>query len=1240
MNKIPPLLFYTIIILLFYSRGFGQDIIKISNNRLIKNWTINNGLPSNSILKLSNTPKGFLFIASPGSISFFDGKKFSNYTDIKLTNLQNNQINDYYTDTLGSYWIATRKGLFIFDGSNFKVPKGIENQQIPIKMLTGNQNGTLFLVSDSGEMFRYQNHSLENLNIIYNFKDTVVTFVFAENTGQLWITTKSNNLYLLENKKLRKILDCSESEGITCAFQNQDGEIYFGTRKGIFVYRNKKIELLTPEIKNVTQIVSDKNGILYFSNAEKIYFKAKNEKEFRNLAYFPLNTDIKIKCLYFDNSNSMWIGTDRDGLFQIRNDFIETYNSGLNENFTAVCGLQNSNILLGTDAGNIFEFDNNEFKKYDLQTNLEDVSINAIFRDRTNSIWVCTDKGLLKIEDKKEIFLNKIGNSTISATCIAETNDGFLWMGTKHSGIFKMNSHMNVIKKIDESNGLFSNSVEKIIAGKIPIYIVTKQAVNILSNDSVNKMIASSNNNKFSKVNDLFQAEDGSLYIASSHGIEIHRNGNLSRIDEINNIRLNETYGVTEVGNYLWISSKKGIFSINKANIGPDFVQNLTFNSEYLVTEDGKTIIPESVPGKFIKLDDERIVALISSGICIINALNYNTYKTQLSLSITRINTENKSYPGENETIKLPANTKSVEIEYSLLNFIDPSNFEIQSKLEPFDDEWHYSGDDMNARYTNLPAGEYIFKLTAINKSNPKIHFEDSIYFVIKPAFFETLLFKLMLVFILLLLFAFFYFIKVKTLNQRLDILEQQVVAQSKTISDNKSNLQSYIQQIKKLQLDINLKEDEIILATNNMEQAYLNLKILSDLGKKITSFLDINKVLYIVYQNISTMMDSDIVAIGTYNHDKTKLVFSMAFYRGKKIENIESEVLNDRCMLSFALENNREIITNDIINEYPQFVQTFPIVSSIKGISSAITIPLRTKGKKLGIFTVQSFRRNSYNEYHFNMLRNLAVYMSIAIENSQNYQELILQKNELEQVNASKDKMFSIIGHDLRGPVGTIKGFLDFLIANPDKANKENTRIILLNMQQSLGSTYTLLDNLFVWARNQKGQIEFNPEAFEINRSIEDSITLLNESGRLKNIKIISQVNVKEKVFADKIMITTVLRNLLANAIKFTPMGGMIQVTAENKLQKFANGLDELVEIQIIDTGVGIDEDKIVKILESNEMYTTDGTNLEKGSGLGLKICVDFLKKHNKELNIENNDGINGKPMNGATFRFFIDKA
>jgi len=166
-------------------------------------------------------------------------------------------------------------------------------------------------------------------------------------------------------------------------------------------------------------------------------------------------------------------------------------------------------------------------------------------------------------------------------------------------------------------------------------------------------------------------------------------------------------------------------------------------------------------------------------------------------------------------------------------------------------------------------------------------------------------------------------------------------------------------------------------------------------------------------------------------------------------------------------------------------------------------------------------------------------------------------------------------------------------------------------------------------------GHVEFKPNNFYIKQPIDESISLVSENARIKDISIETIINFNEMVFADQNMITTVLRNLISNAIKFTPRSGKIKIITSRFLHESNGSTEEQVEVQVVDNGVGISEENINKVLKMSELFSTPGTEKEQGSGLGIGICIDFLKAHDQRLIVENNQKT--KEENGSTFKFFL---
>ncbi|MEA2041653.1 MAG: PAS domain-containing sensor histidine kinase [Bacteroidota bacterium] len=220
------------------------------------------------------------------------------------------------------------------------------------------------------------------------------------------------------------------------------------------------------------------------------------------------------------------------------------------------------------------------------------------------------------------------------------------------------------------------------------------------------------------------------------------------------------------------------------------------------------------------------------------------------------------------------------------------------------------------------------------------------------------------------------------------------------------------------------------------------------------------------------------------------------------------------------------------------------------------------------------------------------------------------IQTDKLERLSATKEKMFSIIGHDLRGPAGNIKTALDIIINEFDELSREEILDFLVPVRDLASSVYNLLYNLLHWAKNQSGGIKMDPQVISLNSLVEEGLSLYQSELDRKKLSCKFTNSQPVEVLADEQMITTVIRNLLSNAVKFSPVGKTIDIRLDVKEAK--------VRCTVKDNGVGISKDNITKILSSDSHFTTYGTEQEKGSGLGLSITKDFLKQHDSRLNVK----------------------
>jgi len=223
---------------------------------------------------------------------------------------------------------------------------------------------------------------------------------------------------------------------------------------------------------------------------------------------------------------------------------------------------------------------------------------------------------------------------------------------------------------------------------------------------------------------------------------------------------------------------------------------------------------------------------------------------------------------------------------------------------------------------------------------------------------------------------------------------------------------------------------------------------------------------------------------------------------------------------------------------------------------------------------------------------------------------ELTKKYNEIKKLDEAKDRIFSVISHDLRGPVGTLKSFVDLLLSSFRDYSMEQLEEFIEMISKQSGSVYSILENLLLWANSQRNNVIFRPVKQKINNAIVDNVSLLNPGAIKKQITI--QNNIPESITAtfDKDLISAVIRNLINNAIKFTKQGGTVSINIE-KGEKFHT-------IIVSDTGVGISINKIGEIFDKVTYETTRGTDAEKGSGLGLKLCLEFVAMHKGKIWIE----------------------
>lgn len=239
---------------------------------------------------------------------------------------------------------------------------------------------------------------------------------------------------------------------------------------------------------------------------------------------------------------------------------------------------------------------------------------------------------------------------------------------------------------------------------------------------------------------------------------------------------------------------------------------------------------------------------------------------------------------------------------------------------------------------------------------------------------------------------------------------------------------------------------------------------------------------------------------------------------------------------------------------------------------------------------------------------------------------ELREQSIKLQKLNAEKDKFFSIIAHDLRSPFNGFLGLTELMAEGLNNLNMDELQRISRSLRTSANQLFRLLENLLDWSRMEQGLLPFNPEAVQLQKVVDECISGIQAPANKKRIEILRRIPDGLIVFADLNMLNTAIRNLVSNAVKFTPREGSIIISANPEV-------DNKVKISIKDTGIGMSRSLMDGLFQIEGKSTRKGTEQEPGTGLGLLLCKEFIEKHGGSLSIVS------EVDQGSEFHFTLER-
>jgi len=1170
------------------------------NTNHFKTYTTSQGLSSNNVTSIAQDSKGRIWLGTSRGLSCFMNGKF---VDLKKEfhlgrahlALEINKI--YIVDDV--LWGATNYGFFRFNISNSVwqhfIQKNVENLPSDgVNDLYVENNSKVYIATNKGFCLyqtKGKTHEIHDpigesgfINPLKNIRTTAIT---ADQDGVIWIGTEGYGLY--------NYIPATQSFFVSKKDASEKQSISSNTILSLFVDKT-----------NAVWIGTSLGGVNRLNRRKERFVTLRHNPYYKHSI-----SSNRVRCIYEDNVGKVWVGTEEGGFceWNIYNNTFVTYkkdlnnaNSLSNDNVRSIVRDADGVIWLGTEGGGLNEFNlkTGKFKQYvnneENPNSLPSDKIWKLFIDSKQTMWVGTVDGLSIFDKKKgtfRTFKNEVGNAkSLSQNHIVEIFEDSrnnIWIGTYEGGLNLWNA----------------------------------------ADSSFIRYPVNNNNIKIDRIYAIMEDSEGILWFASRSALRKYnpQNGTFTFFNVFDyNFPNQVLMGLLDddKGN-LWISSNAGLIKFNKktANIRSFRSTEGLQSEEYMI-------------GAFCKLTNGKMVFGGVNGMDVFKAENITDNSFIPDVLITSIKVQNRELKtdtavSDKKFIELSYEQNVISFDFVALNYQFAHKNKYAFMLEGFDKDWIECGTRRFANYTNLPPGNYVFKVKASNNDDIWNETGTMIDIHIKSPFWQSKIFQ----FIVLILFVLLTYLIIKTrdfvrdknkLEKTVRERTKEIVQQNEEIESQKDEISIQRDIANQQKEEIESQRDELENKQRELERSYTNIRLLSRVGQSIIAHLLEEEIVETAYYRLIPLIRFDIFTIGLVNEEGTALVFDYNYDRKGRIDAYSEQLSNNNSISVWSFKNSKPVIINNLEDEYLDYIDELPNdLPHNNPRVSILCMPLKAGEEHLGVIAVLKSQVGAFRDYHLNVIRNLAIYITIALKNSRSYLQIEKQKqlieskkDELQHLNATKDKFFSIVSHDLRNPFNSIINLTDMIIKRFENYSTTQIKHFISDINKSSKEAYYLLDNLLNWSRSQTNRIEINRENIDLLRVTEENIALITQSANAKGIILQTEVTSPIYAFADFNTINTVARNLLSNALKFTSKGGRITISAIVG--------NDFVEYIVEDTGVGISEENRNKLFKLDVNHSTAGTSNEIGTGLGLILCNEFVRKNDGTIRVESTVGKGSK--------------
>lgn len=770
------LLFSHILSLIWTSDVVAADLNRSQDQLTIRQWTTDEGLPSNNMSEMLLASNGLMWLTSYNGIIVYDSETMNVYDVNNLPFLET----DGFTSVIelkdgsvllggqGSGLIKYQKGIFSkYEPKGGIIPKSIRAifECSTGKVYVGTINEGLYVI-DNDSAYYYPHPDLEK---------ATVRAIMEDGSHRLWIGTEGHGVFVIENDKVIRITkeDGLLSNDIIALTENMKGDVFAGSARGLQKVRVKKEVQITAILDG--EYVND----LLYESEESIWFGT--EKGIANYnpttgivewIYAIRGTDlIRISSMNFDDDGSIWLTSNRSGLLQIKESMVSTLTvpnlSG--ERINVVSEGPNGQLIIGSDMNSIDRCKGEICRTVNITTKLLGNGVRDIYYDTEGAIWLATYVGIIRLKDGQEtVFSTATGMPADNFRSILKDKSGFFWFGTRSGGLVKFKDG-EIVKVYSKGNGLSSNFVFSTSESENGDIWIGTHGGGLSVIDSLDKTRIynyEGGNSGILIFNIDFDASG--VPILSSNLGPLYLKNNELKLAKLQKDQRSRTYFdllIDDKGD-MWFTTNSGILRV----LGSDWTRymrdEITEIPIYLIDENsGMSTLQCTGATKSTKGTNGTLYIPTSKGVCIILPHEIKDNCSSDGITIRHLKVDNSDVNLYDKTVRIAPGAIRYVFEFSLLSYDSPDRNRYKYKLEGIDQEWSEVTYDGKVEYTNLPPGKFKFQVVGSNDGQHWSANPGEFEFTVLAFFYQTKLFYVLIIFLIIFVAFLFFRWRIRFVN-------------------------------------------------------------------------------------------------------------------------------------------------------------------------------------------------------------------------------------------------------------------------------------------------------------------------------------------------------------------------------------------------------------------------------------------------------------------------------------------